>query len=84
MLGSEDFAAGVLVGEDGTILANTRRSGSPVAATYVTSVTDPTHSEVVNLEAGLAVGRLQRLTGQGVIQVTYSDVCKGAGRMVTP
>lgn len=79
VIGTDAFRLGVILAEDGTILAHTRREGHPVAATYVTSVTDPAYAEVVKLEASLAVGGLRRLTGQGVICVTYSDVCKGAG-----
>ncbi len=82
VIGTDDMAAGVIVAEDGTILAHTRRSGRPVAASYVTSVADPAHAGVVNVEAGLAAGRLRRLTGQGTIEVTYSQVCKGAGTHV--
>lgn len=80
VIGTDDMAAGVIVAEDGMILAHTRRSGRPVAASYVTSVADPdAHGEVVDLEAGMAAMRLRRLTGQGTIEVTYSQVCKGAG-----
>lgn len=77
--GTQDMAAGVILGQDGTILAHTRRGGRPVAAAYVTEVTDPANADLVRLEAGLAAAALARTTGQGTIQVTYSDVCTGPG-----
>lgn len=80
-LGSDDMTARVLVAEDGTLVGDARYvpSRDGVGAAYVTSVTDPAHAEVVGLEVGRAVGRLRRLTGKGVIVVSYSDVCRGSG-----
>lgn len=80
-----DTTVGVIVGEDGVILADTRHiTSGGSGATYVTGVRNPEHTGwdvgVENFELGLAMPILRRLTGHGVIHVRYSQVCQGAGR----
>ena len=79
-----DGSVGVLVGEDGTILADTRHvSTRGIGASYVTAVRNPAHAGfrqgVLEFEIGLAAGALRRLTGAGVVHIRYSQVCQGAG-----
>ena len=78
-----DSRVGVIVTEDGRILATTRHTpatASSPGATYVTDVADgASHESVINLELGLALGSLRRLTGKRLIHVKYSEVCQGAG-----
>ena len=82
----DDPRRGVLVAKDGRILAETQYiPGGPggVGATYVTAVSDglPT-DRILDMEVGLAEGALRRATGQAVIHVRHSQVCRGAGRFV--
>ena len=77
---------GVIVAEDGTLLAETAHTpatASSPGATYVTRVLVdiPRLDErwVANSAIDLAIGTLQRVTGQGVCHVKYGDVCQGAG-----
>lgn len=78
-----DRQVGVLVASDGRLLAATRRTDyDPICATasYVTEMLDTSDDRVVGREVGLAAGQLRYTTGLGVIHVTTSDVCLGAGR----
>jgi hypothetical protein len=80
---TRDHRLGVIVAEDGAILAQTRRSKpgpDGVSAAYVTDVYDDADRATLGSEAGLALGQFRRRAGMQVIQVTYSDVCTGAGR----
>jgi hypothetical protein len=78
-----DSRLGVIVSEDGRILAETRHVpaiASTPGATYVTAVTDVICADterVVDREVGLALAALRRITGGGTIHVTYWDVCRG-------
>ena len=86
-----DARLGVIVTDGGEIVAETYRSqsgpGDP-GATYVTSCTLPdgdrsfVNGGVMDLEKGLAMATLRRLTGRDVLHVTWSQVCTGAGRAV--
>lgn len=82
---SYDSRIGVIVREDGTLLAETRHvpaTGWSPGATYVVTELDPAAAEVRDQEVGLACGALRRITGQGVIHVTASKVCTGAGKFL--
>ena len=76
-----DSHRGVLVDDQGEILADTVHSpatASTPGATYVTDVhLSAARFEIQGREVGLAAGSLRRLTGRGVIHVTYSEVCAG-------
>jgi hypothetical protein len=91
-----DSRVGVIVAEDGALLAETRHipaTGWSPGATYVehllvdesaldTSRTNALELRLLSrLELGLACGTLRRLTGQGVIHVTASQICTGAGAL---
>lgn len=69
---------GVLVAEDGTLLANTRYSRGRVGATYVED-DDLTKHDLAHREVGMALHALQRQTGQRVMHVKMSSVCRGQG-----
>jgi hypothetical protein len=78
---------GVIVAEDGTLLAETRHTpatASTPGATYVTRllVDLPPHeaATIGSLEVGLATGALQRSTGQHAIHVKHWEVCTGSGQ----
>jgi hypothetical protein len=75
---ARDPLRGVIVGQDGTVLAQTRHVPATIATpgtTYVrTCYADPS---LAGLEVGLVCASLRRLTGQGVIHVRYSEVCTG-------
>lgn len=81
-----DSRVGVIVAEDGTILAETRHTpatGWSPGATYVTGIHayltgSAEWDSLVGREVGLACGSLRRLAGQDVIHVTASQVCMGA------
>jgi hypothetical protein len=78
-----DSRVGVVVAESGKILAQTRHvpsTASTPGATYITSVTSADYMEALNLEVGLAMGSLHRISGQQVIHVKYSEVAVGAGQ----
>lgn len=83
---TRDSRLGVIVAEDGTILAQTRHSGDSnpfgpgAGVAYVTDVYDGADRAAVGREVGLALGHFVRRTGQQAIHVTYSDVCTGAGQ----
>ena len=79
-----DMKVGVLVAQDGRLLAHTRYTGGGVrrpGVSYVTEAIDPVAEEEVTREVGLAGSRLRRVTGLGVVHVSYSDVCTGRGRL---
>lgn len=71
---AQDMRAGVLVGEDGTVLARTRLQGSGdlAKAWYVDDDASPVHK----LEMGLARGRLSKTRGHGVIHIKTADVAR--------
>jgi hypothetical protein len=72
---------GVIVGEDGTILAETvYHQGA--GASYVTDA-DTHRWNLFGNEVGLAIGQIARQTGQRVIHIKYSVACQGAGRFIT-
>jgi hypothetical protein len=75
---------GVIVAEDGEILADTwrdRDANSP-GAFYVSRET--CRWDLGANEVGLALGQLARLAGKQVIHVKWSDVCGGAMQFVRP
>jgi hypothetical protein len=79
---------GVILAEDGRILAATLYTpGGPgaVGATYVIAVSDglPT-DRILDMEVGLAEGALRKATGQAVIHVRHSQVCRGASCFIRP
>lgn len=76
-----DTNRGVIVAEDGTIVAQTRRMGYPAAASYVTQE-DAQRYGLHAEEVGLAMGELRRITGQRLVHVTMSDVCCGASKFI--
>ena len=70
---------GVIVAEDGTLIAETRRrgwKGGHGAAQYVSARLDGGNTEVVNVEYGLAQGRINQEVGTNTIHVTYWEVGK--------
>lgn len=75
---------GVIVGQDGTLHAETGYTRGDVTtpgATYGTRpLTEAGHAAVqggLGLEVGLALGRVAHTAGHPVIHVTYSQVCSG-------
>ncbi len=80
-----DPKRGVIVAEDGTIIAATRYQphavGYQAGATYVEKA-DAKRLGLFGDEVGLAVGQLPRLVGQRVIHVTMAEVTRGAGAHV--
>lgn len=80
-----DRRVGVIVAEDGRLLAETRFSGGPVGAHYVRStVVEEVRRYVVKLEVGLALGQIGKAAGMQVIHVRYSEVCEGPGKDAIP
>jgi hypothetical protein len=76
--GGQDSRVGVVVTERGHIVAHTRHLPGGPSVPGATYVTESEFEEVRNLEIGLALGSLRRLTGEGVLPVRYSEVCTGA------
>jgi hypothetical protein len=74
-----DSYLGVIVGEDGAILAETMHYPQ-VGATYVIGVEDYEHHAHValNREVGLALNALLRATGKGAVHIRHWQVCRGA------
>ena len=70
---------GVIVAEDGTLLAETFRSNGPVEAFYLTPA-DTIRLALTGANAiNLAMGTLRRETGQNVIHVTAANLINGSG-----
>jgi hypothetical protein len=84
----DDPRRGVIVAKDGSLLAETRYiPGGPgaVGATYVTAVSDGLPpAGILDTEVGLAEGALRKATGQAVIHVRHSQVCRGASCFIRP
>lgn len=76
----DPIRAGVLVTQDGRLIAETRRigplSGPGVTAYYVIQPMIDGAEELKELESGLAAGRAQRLAGQPVVHLKASEVCQ--------
>lgn len=79
---SADPDRGVLVAEDGTIVAHTRYVRARVSAHYVTAC--PLDTTQVNREVGLATSSMARELGQAIIHVTFSQAATGASRSSDP
>ena len=83
---SADSRLGVIVGRDGTILAETERepgaTGADVAGTYVTScvTTSGVDLLVVGHEVGMALGRIRNAVGQDVIHLRAHEMRVVGGR----
>lgn len=81
-----DPKRGVIVAEDGTIIAATRYQphavGYQAGATYVERA-DAARLGLFGDEAGLATAQLHRILGQRVIHVTMAEVTRGAGAHVS-
>lgn len=80
----DDPARGVIVAEDGELIAQTRYhhggAGRP-GAVYVTEA-DAQRWGLHATECDLAKGQLAALTGKRVVHVTMPEVCHGAGQFV--
>ena len=77
-----DSRRGVIVAEDGSLIAETYfYPGGPdtPGATYLTPA-DTKRYELFGNELGIALGALSRITGQHLIHVRMSEVCSGAGK----
>lgn len=72
---------GVLVAEDGTIVAQTHLTEGFVRAWYV-SAEDSRRYGLSREEVGLARHDLGAIVGQRLVHATMSDVCLGAGKHV--
>lgn len=72
-----DTRTGVIIGRDGTILAETTRQGRGGAVTAFYVTTDHVGIDglgIERLEVGLAMGQLRRVTGQDVLHVRGWDL----------
>lgn len=78
---NRDDVHGVIVAEDGTIVAETVRQGRrEVHAVYVS---DPDRKlGLFGNEVGLALGQISRKIGKRVIHLTRSQLTTGAGQFV--
>lgn len=77
-----DDVHGVIVAEDGSIIAETVRRGrrSGVQAVYVS---DPDGKlGLFGDEVGIALGQIRRKIGQRVIHLTRTQLTKGAGEFI--
>lgn len=78
-----DSRRGVIVAEDGELLAETRHypaTMSTPGVTYITKADAQRYGLIVE-EVGMAAA-LSHITGRRTIHVTMSQVCTGAGRFV--
>lgn len=79
-----DARRGVIVAEDGELIAGTRyhpSTPSQPGASYVDRE-DSARYHLSGNETGLAVAQLSRITGKRLIHVTMPEVCRGAGKFV--
>ncbi|WP_345750137.1 hypothetical protein [Microbacterium rhizophilus] len=70
--------SGVIVGQDGTILAETTRVRGRVSADYVTEQGTKRWGLRSNVR-DLAVGAISRQAGQPAIWISTADLTRGAG-----
>ncbi|MGH3503875.1 MAG: helix-turn-helix domain-containing protein [Nocardioidaceae bacterium] len=81
---TKDLRAGVIVAEDGEIVAETRytpATPSTPGAAYVTGE-DSKRWGLRGNQVGIALGQIRQQTGRRLIHVTYSEVCQGAARFL--
>lgn len=76
-----DCDRGVIVAEDGEIVAATRYQRGLPSATYV-EPDDAMRYGLFGCELGLALGQLKRATGKELIHVKMSQVCLGASQFI--
>lgn len=74
-----DTTRGVLVAQDGRIVAHTIHRGTDPGVTYVLRDEASPWPEQMDMELGLATSRFRRALGQGVIHVRFYEVCTGPG-----
>ena len=69
---------GVVVNEDGQIVAQSITQGRDVKVRYVDKIMDPTIDPkgIIDTELGLAMGGIHRETGRPVIHLAQWEVCK--------
>ena len=70
---------GVVVNEDGEIVAQSIMQGRDVKVRYVDKIMDPTidPNGILDRELGLAMGGIHRETGRPVIHLAQWEVCRG-------
>jgi hypothetical protein len=79
-----DPRRGVIVAEDGSLVAATRyyREHSDRAGASYVEKADARRWGLHVEETGMAIGELHRITGKQLIHVTMPEMCRGAGRSV--
>ncbi|GAA4924367.1 hypothetical protein [Nesterenkonia rhizosphaerae] len=75
----KDRNAGVLVSQDGALVAETFQTQDEIRASYVTADEARQYSLQGN-EVGLAIGQIQRQIGQRLIHVKVWAVTEGASK----
>ena len=70
---------GIVVNEDGEIVAQSVTQGRDVKVRYVDKIMDPTINPkgIIDTELGLAMSGIRRETGRPVIHLAQWEVCRG-------